>query len=96
MSPMLTAILNKYLDSLMFDAVENPHPYLFHSKGDTTRCVVSSLWCSQVKGVFKRHSGKAATPKSLRVSWRSESNPALRRALLLTMGGALWFHRRRL
>ena len=65
---MLTEVFNLYLAQLAFDCVdENQFPYLFHPKGDVSRCVVSSQWTNMCKAAFRKHSGgKAPPPKSLR------------------------------
>jgi hypothetical protein len=85
LSPMLSEVLHLYLAQLLFEAVEDESPYLFHTKGNTTRCVASSSWTEMVKSTFLRHSGKAVTPKSLRSSFvtyirDSDASPAVLKA----------------
>ena len=82
LSPMLREVLTLSISQLLFSAVEDPTPYLFHPQRDTGRCIVSSQWTQTVKSTFLRHSGKAVCPKSLRSSFvtfirDSEAAPAV-------------------
>jgi hypothetical protein len=69
LSPLLNEVIGLYLAQLTFDAVEDDTPYLFHPQRDTRRCVVSSQWSAMVSSTFKKHAGKAVSPKSLRSSF---------------------------
>lgn len=67
LSPLLSEVLNLYLDQVMvFDAVEDDTPYLFHPQNTTNRCIGSSQWTQLVKAAFQKHAGKPVPPKSLR------------------------------
>ena len=73
----LTPILNSYAASLEMSTVGGEESYLFHpTDGKPDRAFESSAWTMYVSRLFKKLTGTAIAPKTLRsifITWLKES-----------------------
>ena len=76
-SPMVVPYLKELLSIYEFETGATPHPYLFAQASDVTRCMASSAWSQYAKAIFKKWTGVACPPKTLRHALRRLARPRL-------------------